>query len=519
MKKLSVIVVLLVIISACAVVKPPQGGPKDVAAPVAETQYPANKTTNFRDKQLYISFDEFIALKNFTTEVVVNPYYLPTDIKTEVKGKKLEVSFNEPLQANTTYSINFGKSIVDITEANPIEDYTITFSTGPSMDSLKVIGKINKEGAKGTITKILVGLYPLHDTINPTKDKALYTTNTIDSNFVITNLPEQEYQIFAFDDVNKNLLYDSLTEHIAFLNQTINTTNKDTLNLNIFKEDTRSFKLNRPIYKDNFVEITFSKGLKEIDCKLPYLYQEKDNKLLVYEQDMNITQLKLSVKDSSNLLIDTTLEVLESKSKFIDSTLTLGEPNLYNNKKPFEGLVFNFNHKLKSINKDSLIIVINKDTVKHTSPLVNINIDADNNMLYVNSKNPLDTLYLTLRPKALQSYSGHTSKFLSTRYVPVADKTYGNISGTITTDEKQYILYLCDAKGKELYQITNPTYFDFKYLNPSSYTLKILVDSNNNGFYDTGDLQTKKQPETIIKYEKVINVKSNWEVGNVNITF
>ena len=65
----------------------------------------------------------------------------------------------------------------------------------------------------------------------------------------------------------------------------------------------------------------------------------------------------------------------------------------------------------------------------------------------------------------------------------------------------------------------NPKTIDFKYLLPDTYKIKVLIDKNNNGVFDTGDLQTKTQPEQIYLYEKPLDVKSNWELGNINISF
>lgn len=40
------------------------------------------------------------------------------------------VKFNDSLQANTTYSMNFGESIEDNNEGNPYRQFKYVFSTG-----------------------------------------------------------------------------------------------------------------------------------------------------------------------------------------------------------------------------------------------------------------------------------------------------------------------------------------------------------------------------------------------------
>ena len=53
---------------------------------------------------------------------------------------------------------------------------------------------------------------------------------------------------------------------------------------------------------------------------------------------------------------------------------------------------------------------------------------------------------------------------------------------------------------------------DFLYLAPGSYYARIIEDTNGNGEYDTGDYDTKRQPEFAYYYPKKINIKKNWEI-------
>jgi len=60
----------------------------------------------------------------------------------KIKGKSIQVKFNEELIPNTTYSVYFGDAIIDITEKNPLSNYIYIFSTGKFVDSLSVFGKV-----------------------------------------------------------------------------------------------------------------------------------------------------------------------------------------------------------------------------------------------------------------------------------------------------------------------------------------------------------------------------------------
>jgi len=71
-------------------------------------------------------------------------------------------------------------------------------------------------------------------------------------------------------------------------------------------------------------------------------------------------------------------------------------------------------------------------------------------------------------------------------------------------DEKDNVLkerYLSES-GKEL----------FEYLTPGNYRLKAIKDKNNNHRWDTGNYELHIQPEDVIFYPTVIEVRGNWDV-------
>src|SRR5690349_8447478 len=105
----------MLLLYSCANQVAPTGGPKDTAPPKVLKCFPENRSINFSTDKVSISFDEFIQLKNPESEIFISP---ALDKKPEIKahGKMLSINFKSKLRANTTYTINFGESILDITE-------------------------------------------------------------------------------------------------------------------------------------------------------------------------------------------------------------------------------------------------------------------------------------------------------------------------------------------------------------------------------------------------------------------
>ena len=168
---------LLLIVTSCAIQVAPTGGEKDETAPSVKKSSPENFSTGFSGRDISISFDEFITLKELNAQFVVSPplKYQP-DIK--VKKKILEIHLEDTLLENTTYTMNFGNAITDIREGNAVEGFQYVFSTGDVIDSLKVSGKVVNAFDKKTDKGICVMLYRGKDDSLPLKTLPDYFTKT-----------------------------------------------------------------------------------------------------------------------------------------------------------------------------------------------------------------------------------------------------------------------------------------------------------------------------------------------------
>jgi hypothetical protein len=137
-------------------------------------------------------------------------------------GKKAVVEFNDELLPNTTYTIDFTDAIVDNNEGNPLENFSLSFSTGDQLDTLAVSGKVlsaeNLEPAQG----IYVGMHTNFDDTAFVKTPFERISRT-DSRgrFTVRGLAPGRYKIFALDDKNRDYKYDNPQEAIAFLDSIV----------------------------------------------------------------------------------------------------------------------------------------------------------------------------------------------------------------------------------------------------------------------------------------------------------
>ena len=162
-KKLQVIItsaILLLIVVSCAKKGSITGGEKDEVPPKFIKAIPPNFSTNFEKKEIRIYFDEYIKLKDPQKNIVVSP---PMDPKPTIypqggASKYVKIEILDTLLENTTYSINFGESVVDNNEGNPYSFFRYVFSTGDYLDSLSIKGTMIDALAKNVDPFITVAL-------------------------------------------------------------------------------------------------------------------------------------------------------------------------------------------------------------------------------------------------------------------------------------------------------------------------------------------------------------------------
>ena len=139
----------------------PSGGEKDVTPPEILKAVPENYSTNFKGDEIKIYFNEFVKLKDLSKQLIVSP---PMDTEPDIRplgsaSKYITIKIKDTLDANTTYALNFGQSIVDNNEENPFSYYRYVFSTGDTIDSLSVNGIVLDAQKNRPDTFVSVMLY------------------------------------------------------------------------------------------------------------------------------------------------------------------------------------------------------------------------------------------------------------------------------------------------------------------------------------------------------------------------
>lgn len=222
----------LVLALGCARTAAPEGGPKDVTPPKVLKTKPPLGATNVKPEKIRIYFDEYTQVKDAAKEFYVSPP-LKTPLLPVMKGHSIEFTISDSLRDSTTYVLNFGKGLVDLTEGNVLKGFSYVFSTGDSIDHGTLSGLVRDAFTQDPLPDVFAMLY-LPKGVTPARDTVPDAIAKTDEKgyFKFRNVPMQPMNIVALNDKNTNFRYDQPTEGIAFqveLAQPSRMTAQDTL--------------------------------------------------------------------------------------------------------------------------------------------------------------------------------------------------------------------------------------------------------------------------------------------------
>lgn len=219
-------------LSRCASMMTPTGGPRDSLPPVIVEMLPDNYTTNLptvNPGKIYIEFDEFVQIKDQQKEFFTSPAMKKKPTITQ-RGRGIVIQLRDTLQPNTTYALNFGSSIRDNNEGNPLYSMRYVFSTGPEVDSMLLSGYTADGYKADSVSKSFIWFYPA-DSVEYTPDydstifkytPAVIARAETNGIFIAQNLKPIPYRIYAVEDRNDNQMYEPGTDQVGFLEGTYN---------------------------------------------------------------------------------------------------------------------------------------------------------------------------------------------------------------------------------------------------------------------------------------------------------
>jgi len=536
LQKLYIYICLILFGVRCAQITPLSGGKKDITPPKVLSCSPENTSLNFSSKTIEIQFDEYIILKDAANQFIITPQTKEAP-EFLVQGKKLKISFNETLLPNTTYKLAFGNAISDLNESNVLQNFEYIFSTGSSIDSLSIKGKVLSSEDKKPETQTLVGLYAAESSDSVIyKEKPLYIckTNSM-GDFKFNYLPNRTFKIVAIKDQNKNLQYDGSEERIAFQKEELNPADSIDILLSMFKEvPTKSFIKKSFLADYGKVLIVYNKPQTDIDQVLGsgiVLFNQnqlKDTLTVFYNNKFDT--LNVFIVHHSQKTDTVTIKVLSESTlnkQLKDNTIkyTL-QPNFSSILAFFDLPAFKLNTPVdsKDIITDKIHVFEKTDTLTRTIPFKLVKDEKTITYFKIEAEFKPETDYIINFAKGcIYNDSRRINDSVTYKFKTTALDDYAQLKIKLLFPKKEnYLVRLLNSKEQIVDErsvefsltSTSEKILEYKNIVPGNYSIKIVEDANKNGLFDTGNYFFKTQSETIYINPSSIKLLSGWEIEN-----
>ncbi|WP_114777673.1 Ig-like domain-containing protein [Botryobacter ruber] len=525
------------ILGACASVSSPEGGPKDETNPSLVSSTPTQGELNVKTQVITLDFDEEVQPNKLNSELLITPN---VDNKFTVlsKRERLQLTFEKPLEENTTYTLNFREGVQDITEKNPAKDLRLTFSTGNYIDSSRVSGKVMQLLTQTPEKEAIVALYPITDTLNIRKNPPYYQAMTNEAGeFSFENIKEGEYRLFALIDKNKNSYYDNESERIGYKENPISVTpTTDSVLLQTVRIDTKKpLPPRREQFQDR-VLLTYNEGLTSI--KGTPVENPKDSILYKMQEDGKIVHIfagngftggraVFSVADSAgNQSVDSLTVAFEGKrSQLIRGAafkVAGGKGGTTATYRKGQPVTIEMQTPVKVTGPEPIALLADSVVVQNIKYPEQITLDKTATELTFTlpaTNNKINQLIVKLDSTAIVPVQGAPLQLPNLTIIKAEEKGTGSVKGAVVSDYKSYFIQLLNSEGQLLKEVQNQKTFHFRNLEPGAYAIRVLVDEDNNGKWRSGDPKLRQEPEKVYMYPKPIEIRANWDLDDVRLVF
>ena len=526
--QISLLLLAILFVYGCAVPQKPAGGPRDVTPPKLLKATPQNQTRNFNAKVIQLDFDEYFRIANPYQEITITP---APEKQPEFKTKKksLIIELQDTLLKETTYSINFGKAILDVNEGNVVKNFTYVFSTGNLIDSLNVSGNVtdNQTGEKEKDVTVMLFTLKQDSLLFGKKKPPIYTTTDSAGNFKLSNLHEGVYKIYALREDAGNKIYDSEKELIGFSSKLINLKRDTTgIKMQLFKQVAQNFRLvNSRFDADGKIFLSFNKPLEkpslrvispaELDNQKLVEFNKGKDTAFVYMRNMDFDSLKVAILENNKPIDTTTLR--KGRKEVFKRTLTLQtSADNGNLLKPGTDLEIYTNSPISSYLpslislKEDADYVINYTLVRDTG-----------NTKHMTMKyrwKPNATYLLSFADGAVTGFWNEPNKKADKRFKLDNKENYSALNLTVTFADsiaKSYVIELLPENSENALRrnvvTKNKTIIDYSNLPVAKYKIRVVYDNNRNGKWDSGSIAQNRQPENIWMNPKLMVLRKNFE--------
>ena len=529
----------------CAQPRPLTGGQKDNDSPIIKNSYPKNLSTHYNGQSIIFEFDEYIQVKSLNSELIVSPP-LQYPVEYKLKGKRVVFTIKDTLLPNTTYNFNFGSAIVDLNESNPLDSNLFVISTGNKIDSGSISGILIDAYTQKPVKNATVLLY------SSAVDSAIYYGNPSyiaktnnKGKYTLQYLSERPYQIFALENPGHEFKYIPFTK-VGFINEYVSPSQDSSTKLFLFQEvDTTQYVTTERSQNYYSFILGFNSDLKDPKFKIQpfndttkYIIEEikADSFIFWIEGDLDIDTVHVNISDLTGYT-DTVHIAMKDRKKFykklkrkqqtthpLNLTLNTNGGNL----DYFDSIRLSFSRPVEQWDLSKMYFVHNTDTVLMKKAMESNIIKASSKYVKLGNREevrstiihhkwlPNQEYAFIFYPDAFSDILNQTNDTTIMKFKTKTFEDYGSFRFTVNVPnyQKPLLMQLLDENGKFLrdYEIKSGDVIYHELAIPGRYMVRLILDRNGNKKWDTGNLAKGTQPEEIIYYNGVIEIRSNWDM-------
>lgn len=514
-----------IFLMSCANRGSPTGGIKDIIPPQILRTIPENYSLNFEADEIRIYFDEYVKFKDLNKQLIISPPMNNTPEITPLglPQKYVSIKILDTLKPNTTYAINFGTSIVDNNEGNPLSYFRYVFSTGNVLDSLSLKGYVKDALERKTDDFVSVMLYEIDSVYTDSlvfKAKPRYVTNTLDSvtEFNIQNIKAGTYQLIALKEENQNFTYQPRTDKIGFIKQLVSLPKDTSTNheLQLFKRELDNQLLRPFVVSSNKIGLGFE-GNPNLDSLTiePFGKKIEKHKLIKSADSDTIFYWFKSEKLIDSLEFQ--VPVKNGNKSYVIRTREIDNDSLKISSKPSG--VINFNEQFEIVSNNPLTEIdsnkfslIDKDSIDVDFKIIEDHFNS--NLKIALNLDQSQRYSLRLLPGALTDFFGEQNDTLNFSIRTKTFDDYGSARINVFNTKYPIIVQLTNESGDVKFSkyLTQSDPIDFNAIDPGVYYLRVIQDTNANGKWDSGHFINKKQPEKVSYFSDKLEVRAGWEL-------
>ena len=485
--------------------------------------------------------------------------------RVEWKGNQLRILFDEPLQPDRTYVITVNTTVADLRRNRLDSAVTVAFSTGQTIDTGLVAGRVVSQDGKPA-TGWTVGLYPLADFDGYALSDSLYpeylTATAGNGAFTLSHLPSAAFRLVAFQDKNRDDLFNPSVEPFALPDRDILVSGglpldrlyltgvtPDSLEPEIISVVTTEdglirMRLSRPIdpsylianYRETILKTMSDSQATELLCEGVLESDVKETSVLTaYFPGITdgLFRLALRYKADSTALVRDSVTVKRQPDKTppqIVSYLPGDQPLFVNQVKT--GLTWSEPIDRAGMSEQSLMLREDSLTLIPVNPEWNdaFHLDVAPQKLTAGRKYRLDVSEFDFRDSAGNQLGDSLRSY---RFATLDADSVGSVSGQVTVSiphrvEETAVMSFQSAASKSVYTvevasfrtgtIATPRPFSLE-VPPGKYLVSGFLDADGNGKFTPGSISPYRASETQAFLADTVAVRARFETAGVEFSF